>query len=283
VEQQVYQYPAVNNFGEDLQAGAQGTTQDSGVFRRRLWNATADGQYPQTRIPNEQAAGEMQIWYDFMESTRYWELEPFFDVDNGRGIALDGVEYVIYVEKPGPVTVTVEKQNYDIEWLNPLNGERMKVKEKNKGEVYTLTPPDSAHDWVLHISREGRKNSMLKSYKFDSRDPPLALQEVEGNPEKVPFEIAEPSADTFSVSHPPRFAVKLKRQSKVLERMMYEWTGEVTVAGRSYRVIGTGPDGVFRIPANIAAEFPAALHVKLTGMNALGKVYVLDRNYTLTK
>ena len=30
-------------------------------------------------------------------------------------------------------------------------------------------------------------------------------------------------------------------------------------------------------------DYPAALHVKVMGMNALGKVYTLDRNYTLTK
>jgi hypothetical protein len=68
-----------------------------------------------------------------------------------------------------------------------------------------------------------------------------------------------------------------------LTKMMYEWTGEVTVSERSYRVIGTGPDGTFQIPESIASDYPAALHVRLTGMNGLGKVYILDRNYTLTK
>ena len=42
IEQQMYQYPAVSNFGGDLsQAGG-----DSDTFRHRLWNATANGQYP---------------------------------------------------------------------------------------------------------------------------------------------------------------------------------------------------------------------------------------------
>ncbi len=40
VEQQVFQYPAVNDFG----AGAQ----DAETFRHRLWNSTANGQYPAT-------------------------------------------------------------------------------------------------------------------------------------------------------------------------------------------------------------------------------------------
>lgn len=273
LEQQTYQYPAVSNFGP----GAR----DADDFRHRLWRATANGQYPATTVPNEQAANQMKVWYDFMASTRHWELEPFFDIANGRGLALEGVEYVVYVETPGPVTVNVEKQGYDVEWFNPINGEHVKVKEKGKNETVVFSPPDTSHDWVLHISKEGRKTSMLKSVKFDSLDPPLALQDVEGNPEKVPFEIAEPAADTLSLGQPAKFSVKLKRQSKALQNMTYEWTGEVTAGERSFRVVGAGASGTFTIPANIAPDYPAALHVKLLGMNGLGKVYVLDRNYTL--
>ncbi len=77
IEQQVYQYPAVNNFASD--------NVDADTFRHRLWNATMSGQYPSTAIPNEQAANEMKVWYEFMQDTRHWELEPFFDVDNGTG------------------------------------------------------------------------------------------------------------------------------------------------------------------------------------------------------
>jgi hypothetical protein len=57
----------------------------------------------------------------------------------------------------------------------------------------------------------------------------------------------------------------------------------VTVSERSYRVIGTGPAGTFSIPAGIAADYPAALHIRVTGMNGLGKIYIVDRNYTLNK
>jgi hypothetical protein len=275
LEQQTYQYPAVSNFG----VGAR----DTDEFRHRLWRATQNGQYPATVVPNDEAASQMKVWYEFMAGTRHWELEPFFDTDSARGLELEGVEYVVYVEKPGPVTVNVEKQGYDVEWFNPLNGERVKVKEKGKNEVVTFTPPELTHDWVLHISKEGRKASMLKSVKFDSREPSLALQEVEGNPEKVPFDIVEPAADTLSLGLPAKFSVKLKRQSKALQNMAYEWTGEVTAGERSYRVIGTGAAGTFTIPANIAPDYPAALHIKLVGMNGLGKVYILDRNYTLTR
>lgn len=274
IEQQVYQYPAVNNFANDVT--------DANTFRRRLWNATADGQYPSTVIPNEQAANEMKIWYEFMQGTRHWELEPYFDIENGRGVALEGIDYIVYVEKPGPVTVRLEDHHYDGRWFNPETGQSVKTKEV-KGEMFTGEPPDRSHDWVLHISREGTKASMLKSVRFISREQEIQLQEIEGNPEKVPFEMVEPSADTISLGKPAAFAVKLTQQKKTLQRMMYEWTGEVTISNQSYRVVGTGPGGTLQIPGDIVREYPAELHIRLLGMNALGKVYVLDRNCTLTR
>jgi len=124
---------------------------------------------------------------------------------------------------------------------------------------------------------------MLKSVKFVSREQDIQLQEIEGDPAKIPFEIVEPSADTLSLSGPIRFQVRFKRHTKAIDQTVFEWTGEVSVDERSYRVIGTGAEGTFTIPANIAANYPAALHIRLSAMNALGKVYVLDRNYTLNK
>lgn len=273
VDQQFYKYPAVNDFGS-------GVT-DADTFRRRLWNSTADGEYPETVIPNEQAATFMKNWYEFMADNRHWELEPFFDVTNGRGVALQGVEYIIYVEKPGEVTLNPEKQSYEVEWFNPATGEVTLAKAKSKGETFTTEPPDNSHDWVLHLERSGHKNSMLKSYYFDSQE--IVMQEIEGDPEKVPFEIVQPSGDSISLSLPARFEVKLKRQSKALEKMMYEWTGEVTASERGARVIATGPSGTLQIPANITADYPAAIHIRLTAVNGLGKAYILDRNYNLTK
>lgn len=276
VEQQMYQYPAVDNFAADKP--------NAETFRHRLWTATANGQYPATFVPDEASAEAMKIWYDFMHTTRHWELEPFFDSSSGKGLVLEGVEYVIYVEKPnGAVTVNVEPHGYEIEWLNPITGERRKAKKEGKGEDYIVTPPDTAHDWVLHISREGAKAGMLRSVKFESREQSLQLQEIEGDPAKIPFEISEPSADTLSQGKPIRFEVKFKRHSKAIDATLFEWTGEVSADERSYRVIGTGAGGTFAIPANIAVNYPAALHIRLCAMNALGKVYVLDRNYTLTR
>ncbi len=275
VEQQVYQDPAINNFS------AADTTADA--FRHHLWNATMNGQYPSATITDNASAVAMKAWYEFMDSTRHWELEPYFDVENGRALQLEGIEYIVYVENPGPVTVTVEKHGYDVEWIDPATGARTKIKDPCKGETCTATPPSSAHDWILHISREGTKAGMLKSVKFVSREEDIKLQDIEVDPEKVPFDITGPDGDSFSLSKPAAFSVKLKRQSKALQHMTWVWTGEVTASGHGYRVIATGATGTFRIPENIAETYPAGLHIRLYAMNGLGKVYSLDRNYTLAK
>jgi hypothetical protein len=276
VDQQIYQFPAVNNFGAGLS--------DDAAFRRTLWRTTMAGQYPATAVPNEAAANAMKIWYEFITTTRHWELEPWFDVENGRALALDGIEYIVYVEKPGTVNLTVEPHGYDAEWINPATGEHIKSKEKNKGENYTFTTPDSTHDWILHVSREGTKAGMLKSVKYDSREVPAELQVPEGNPEKIPFDIIAPAeGETLSLAKPAHFAIKLKRDTRALRDMVYEWTAEVTTGERGYRVAGTGPEGTLNLPANLAPEFPALVHLKIMAVNGLGKLYIVDRNYTLTR
>ena len=76
-------------------------------------------------------------------------------------------------------------------WINPATGERTKAKGY-KGEHFAGEPPSKSHDWVLHISREGEKESMLKSYKFDSRGDedseaaPIQLQEIRNRSSQDP-------------------------------------------------------------------------------------------------
>jgi hypothetical protein len=298
IEHQLYAVPFVNaEFAyEDSGAGkSHGHHVDTDTFRRRLWNATMNGQYPtfgntgtyggrkfqvDAKYLDSPGAKQMAVWHDFFSKTRHWELEPFFDVDGGRALALEGVEYIVYVEKPGPVEILVEKHGYDVAWFNPVTGESLKQKDF-KSEKYSAQPPNNDHDWVLHISREGRKESMLRSYKFESR--PILKQEIEENSQKVPFGVVEPSRDAFSLAQPPKYAVKVTRETRATRSMMWLWTGEVSSDQQGYRVLGTGAEGVFRIPGRIATNYPATLHVRLFGMNANGKVYSVDRVYKLTK
>ena len=258
VEHQFYQLPAVN-------AGIQ-SQQD-------LWNATMNGQYP--------ASGSgpyMKAWAEFMAGNRYWELEPYFDVDGGRAIALEGVDYIVYVEKPGLVELTVENHSYDVAWMNPATGELIQQKDY-KGEHFTGEPPDKSHDWVLRVSREGHKAGMLKSYKFDSR--PVPVQEVELNPLKIPFEIAAPAGTELWLSRPAPFAVKIKRDSRATRSLWVEWTAEVALDGEGYRVVGTGREGTLAIPRSLANRYPALMSLHLMLLNANGKAYALDRVYKL--
>ena len=94
-----------------------------------------------------------KYWFDFMADTRHWELEPYFDVDGTRAVALEDVEYVNYIEHPGPpVEVTVEKHGYDVQWLNPATGESLEQK-KYSGEHFTGEAPGYEPSLGAAISR----------------------------------------------------------------------------------------------------------------------------------
>lgn len=234
-----------------------------------LWNATMNGQYPA-----DGTGAYMTAWAEFMAGNRYWELEPFFGVDGGRGVALEGVEYIIYVEKPGPVEVTLEHHGYDVSWINPANGERIKQKDI-RGERFTGEPPDRSHDWVLHISREGEKAGMLKSVKFESRDVPI--QEITLAGEKPVFDIPEPEKNEVSLAHPPKISLKVRKDTRATRSLLIEWTAEVSADGEGYRVIGTGKEGTLKVPPSIVKNLPAVLSLHANIVNANGKAYMVDR------
>jgi hypothetical protein len=245
---------------------------------KHLWNASMDGEYPEFRGGDANVA---KTWFEFMSDTRHWELEPYFDVDGTRAVALEDVEYVNYIEHPGaPVEVTVENHGYDVEWLNPATGEALEQK-KYKGQHFTGEAPDSSHPWVLYIAREGHRDSMGKSYKFESR--PVPVQEIETDLKKVPFEIVAPSGTALQAGKPAQFSVKLTRENRATRAMLYLWTGEVVADGHGFRVLGTGSPGTFVVPASIAESFPAVLSVHVTALNANGKAYQMDRVYELSK
>lgn len=275
IEHHVFATPMVNTGFAAESASAE-------EFRKNLWNATMTGQYPTAITGNSEAKLQaMKAWQEFMARTRYWDLEPHYDVDGGKALSLPDTEYIIYIEKPGPVEVLVAKHGYDVFWVNPITGESTKEKKEFKGERWMGEPPDKSHDWILHLSREGRKEGMLRSYKFESR--PSMMQEIEQSPLKAPFEIIEPAVETLSMSKPAKFSVKVKRETRGTREMRYLWTGEVPTEGRGYRVIGIGTDGTLQIPEILAQQFPAVFNIRLYALNAVGKVYAIDRVLRLTK
>ena len=299
IEHQLYAVPFVNaEFAYENSGGGQTHPHhvDSDTFRRRLWNSTMNGQYPvfgntgtygssgikpDAKYLQSPGTKAMTVWYDFMSDTRYWELEPYFDLDGGRALALPGVEYIVYIEKPaGPIEVRLEKHGYNVKWVDPATGEATPLKDF-KSERQSFDPPDTRHDWILHISREGRKEGMLKSWKFESR--PFLMQEVEVAAPKIPFEIAQPSQDQITLAAPPKFEAKLKRETRGTRTMMYLWTAEAPSNGQGFRVAGTGPEGTFRFDKALSAGSPSVLNVRLYGMNANGKVYLLARIFRLAQ
>jgi hypothetical protein len=220
----------------------------------------------------------MTVWYDVMATTRHWELEPYFDVDGGRALALEGVEYLVYVEKPGPVEMDVEKHSYEAVWTDPADGTT--IRRKYSGQHFTGEPPDKIHDWVLHLVREGTLAGMARSYKFESQD--VVLQEVESSPEKVVFELDRPKGE-LPVSKPVPYAAKLKKATRGTRAMMWLWTGEVFADRQGYRVLASSQEGEMQVPPSLAAQYPATMLMRVYAMNALGKVYLVSKGFDLTQ
>jgi hypothetical protein len=298
VEHQLYAAPFVNlEFArEDSGAGKSGPGDlDSDAFRHRLWNATMDGQYPTYantgsggQYLNAPGARAMTAWFDFFSGARHWELEPYFDVDGGRALALEDTDYIVYIEKPGPLDLTVEKHSYDVLWMNPADGTVVKQKKQFSGDHFTGEPPDRSHDWVLRLARLSRLESMARSYRFESRigeegSPalPIVVQDIESTIAKVPFAIEQPAGD-LSVSKPAAYSATLTRQTRATRSMTWLWTGEVTQDGQGYRVLATAQKGELQPPPGMASTLPATMLLRLYGMNANGKVYVVNKGCRLT-
>lgn len=268
IEHQLYAVPSVN-----LQIGGA----DAATMRHRLWNATMDGQYV-TLAQGDSGVKAMDVWFDVLSGTRHWELEPYFDLDGGRALALEDAEYLVYMEKPGPIEMTVAKHGYDVFWIDPATGQT--VKKKFSGDHFTGAPPDQSHDWLLHVVREGTLQSMNREYKFESRE--IVPQELEANPQKIPYDIVNPG-DELAVAKTAPFAVKLTRQTRGTRTMMYLWTGEVTADHQGFRVLGTGAQGAMQPTSRLAVNFPAIMLLRVFGMNANGKVYLLTKAIQLDR
>ena len=259
-------------------------------FRHELWNATANGQYPSVpfaALQNEANVKAVEIWHKLISDTRHWEFEPFFDADGARAVAVDGrtdpnsevdfVECLSYAQKPGIVEVTLPKHKYNPEWINPATGEEIPLKD-TKTEVFSRATPDNTSDWILYLPREGRKESMARSYYFESHDPPV--QEPESDAAKTPFVIVDPPGDTISASVPAPFKIKITKSNRATRSMQYVWWGEVVSGGEGARVMAMGPSGQLTLPEALAKP-GALLTVRLLAINANGKAYELDRVYTL--
>jgi hypothetical protein len=252
------------------------------ALRRELWNSTANGEYPTVRyeaIRNPSNLEAIKIWIKVMLDVRHWEFEPYFEVDGSRAVGLDNVEYLLYAEHPGTLEISfTEKHKYNPQWINPRTGDTIALKDV-KQDTYTQPTPGSGGDWIFQVPRDGRKEGMLKSYKFESV--PAPVQEVELNPSKIPFEIVQPVGDKLDVAHPAGFQVRVTKPNRATRLMQYVWYGEVVAGGEGARVLGIGPTGQFTIPSYLVQSRPALLNVRLNAINANGKAYSLEKVYPI--
>jgi hypothetical protein len=297
IEHQEFTAPQVNSEFAYENSGAGATHSHHvapEVFRKRLWNATMNGQYvthgntgtyggrnlvPDVKHLDAPGAKAMTAWFNTMSRTRWWDLQPYFDVDGGRALALPTVEYLVYIEKPGPVELVVEKHDYYVYWIDPATGEFTKEKKEWKGEVYKGSPPDTTHDWILHLSRDGKKEGMGRSYFFESWRVPV--QEPEVSKAKAPYELAAPSVDqALEVGQAIPFEIRLKKETPGTRRMMYLIKGEIAREGQGVRVLGIGEKGTLRIPAHMLKEGEAPIAVRVAALNAPGKLYFIDYVFT---
>ncbi len=271
VEHQFTQQPSVHII----------TATQPASFRHELWNSTANGQYP--NVPFEATRNEANVkavrtWFQIVSDTRHWEFEPYFEVDGARAAGLEDVEYLAYAEKPGIVEINLPRHKYNPLWIDPRSGEEIALKDY-RGEVLSRETPDRERDWVLQVPREGHKESMAKSYYFESQDPPV--QEVESDAAKIPLEIVDPPGDQISLRGAAPFTVKITRANRATRYVQYVWWGEVVAGGEGARLLGIGPSGTLTVPKGLA-EPGAILSLRLEAINANGKAYELDRVYTLT-
>ncbi len=285
IEHQLYQVPgvALEFAREDAGAGKTGPNDvDSAELRRRLWTSAMNGQYPTysntgggARSVDSPGAKAMTVWFNLMAGTRHWDLEPYFELDGGRALALPGVEYIVYIDKPGPVELTVEHHGYDVYWLDPADGS-ITGRRRWGGQRFTGEPPDRYHDWVLRLVRASTVESMNRSYKFESRDVPV--QEIVVDPEKVPYEIERPTG-ALTAGRAANFSVKVKRTSRASRAMLWMWTAEVTADHQGYRVLGSAPQGDFTLPATLGVNYPGIALLRLYAINGYGTVYMAAKGY----
>ena len=306
IEHQLFAKPQVNaEFGyEDSGAGRTHPHHvDAETFRKRLWNATMNGQAPTygntgvyggKQLPpragflEAPGAKAMTVWFEVMSRTRYWELEPYFDIDGGRALSVPETEYLVYIEKPGPIELRTEKHSYQVYWINPATGETVKEKKDYKDFVFKGAPPHNRHDWILHLSRDGRKQSMLRggflssAYKFESYR--NLMQEPERNPRNMPFELIAPAPGSrIQAGEAAPFEIRLKRQTPGTRRMMYLITGEAVSGGQGFRYLGSGEKGAFTISPRAVKDTPTSLTLRIHALNAPGKVYSIDQVFTVVK
>ncbi|MDA0203773.1 MAG: DUF5060 domain-containing protein [Acidobacteria bacterium] len=269
---------------------------NSDELRKRMWRVAIRGSYPTYASANELSAQETAgvqaatHLFDFFGQTRYFDLQPYYRLSGGHALSLQyidgwdeakGVEYVVYMEEPGPVDLLVPKSDYDVSWFNPVDGSWLDEKKKFKGDRYRGSPPDTNHDWVLYVRREGKKESFNKRYYLEARR--VVPKDVEARPAELPFEIQFPDQPNLVAGETYDFNATVTKSTEAAKQMAWLWIGEVSGSGRSAQVIATDQFGRFQIPSGLTDRYPATFSLRLLGVDGAGRLYEGFRAFTLEK
>ncbi|MCG8525870.1 MAG: fibronectin type III domain-containing protein [Opitutales bacterium] len=102
---------------------------------------------------NQERHDIIKMVWDFFESVPYFEMTPRQDLSSdGYCLAQSGENYLVYLENPGPVTVSVEEGLYGVDWINAQKTyERFHMGITSTAQ--NLEPPAGGEDWILHLKK----------------------------------------------------------------------------------------------------------------------------------
>jgi hypothetical protein len=92
------------------------------------------------------------VW-DFFETIPFWRMSPRQDlVDNGYCLAEPGRRYLVYLESPGPVNISIVPAEYSVQWINAQNtNKRIQAKPTTSGQ--NLKSPQTGDDCLVYLER----------------------------------------------------------------------------------------------------------------------------------
>jgi len=114
---------------------------DPDTFRRRLWNAHYEWPVSIVQLLRKHGPHHGRLERIFSPPRVTGTSSRSFDVDGGRGLALEEVEYIVYVEKAGQVEVAVEKHGYDVAWFNPSTANSSSRRRISKAKNFSASRP----------------------------------------------------------------------------------------------------------------------------------------------
>lgn len=99
-----------------------------------------------------------KVW-DFFETVPFYRMKPRQDlVDNGYCLAEPGREYLVYLEKPGTVSLDFGKGPFTVRWINAQDtadirdgGVTETPQDATQRHGKNLESPQDGDDWMLHL------------------------------------------------------------------------------------------------------------------------------------